>query len=176
MKKAILLFVLFIFICIFSILNHNKTYLKEDKLSIDILNRIKSSSTNNGIKDYKILQQRDVDTLRIILYSYTINNIKLVDCSVYEKTKNQRFRFVKGQQPSISTGNMLVSIGKFKSMRLYFMNFGFINDTTPNKYEVTYGNKTLIKEYTRNNSFLELYNLDNGGVEIRPIYESKVTQ
>jgi hypothetical protein len=43
-------------------------------------------------------------------------------------------------------------------------------------YKITYANKTFIKEYNRNESFLELYYLNSGGVSIAPVYESKINQ
>jgi hypothetical protein len=175
-KKYMLLIVLVILIGTGSVLYYNKTYLKEDRLSSDIQNRIKDNSENNVVNNYKIFQQKDINNLRIVLYSYTANNFNLVECSVYEKTFNQRYKFISGQQPGIITGNMQFSTGEGENTNYYFTHFGYIGDTDPSKYEITHGNKTLIKEYNRNEPFLELYELSNGGVSIRTIYESKVNQ
>lgn len=174
-KKIILLIVLFVVVGLGSVAYYNKTYLKQDVLSSDIQNRIKINTKNSVVNNFTILQQKDMDNLRIVLYSYTANNLNLIECSVYEKTLNQRYKFVRGQQPGISTGNMLFSVGELQNNRPYFIHFGYIiSDTYPNKYEITYGNETFVKEYNRNESFLELYDLKNGGVSIRPTYESKV--
>jgi hypothetical protein len=132
---------------------------------------------NSKVNNFTILQQKDADNLRIVLYKYAANNMNLIECSVYEKTLNQRYRFDRGQQPGISTGNMLFSAGRPQTNRYFFIHFGYItSDTYPNKYEITHGNETLIKEYNRNEPFLEVYDLKNGGVSIRPTYESKGNQ
>lgn len=173
-KKYLSLIIFFILIGTGSALYYNKTYIKEYKLSSDIQNRLKVNSKDNVVNNYKILQQKDMNNLKIVLYSYTANNSNLIECSVYEKTSNQRYKFIKGQQPGIGTGNMQFSTGSQKNRDYYFINFGYIRDTDPNKYEITYANKTFIREYNRNESFLELYYLNSGGVSIRPVYESKV--
>jgi hypothetical protein len=175
-KKYLSLIILFILIGTGSVLYYNKTYIKEDKLRSDIQNRIKVNSKVNIVNYYKILQQKDMNNLKIVLYSYTANNLNLVECSVYEKTSNQRYKFIRGQQPGIGTGNMQFSTGSQKNRDYYFIHFGYIGDTDPNKYEITYANKTFIKEYNRNESFLELYYLNSGGVSIGPVYESKSNQ
>lgn len=170
------LLVLFIFVGTASGVYYNKTYLKEDKLSRDIQKRLKKDS-NNIISDYEILKQRDLKNLRIILYRYTTNSFNLVTCSIYEKTPNGRFKFIKGQNPDITMGTMMVKIKeKAKNYHYYFIHFGYTGDIDQIKYEITLGNKTLIKEYNRNESFIEPYSMENGKVEIRPIYESKVAQ
>jgi hypothetical protein len=175
-KKYLSLIMLFILIATGSVLYYNKTYIKEDKLSSDIQNRIKVNSKDNIVNYYKILQQKDINNLKIVLCSYTANNLNLVECSVYVKTPNQRYKFIRGQQPGIGTGNMQFSTGSQKNRDYYFIHFGYIGDSDPNKYEITYANKTFIKEYNRNEPFLELYYLNSGGVSIGPVYESKSNQ
>lgn len=171
-KKYLSLIILVILIGTVGILYYNKTYIKEDKLSSDIQNRIKDNSKDYMVNNYKILQQKDMNNLKIVLYSYTANNLNLIECSVYEKTSNQRYKFIKGQQPGVGMGNMQFSTGKQKNRDYYLIHFGYIGDIDPNKYEITYANKTFIKEYKRNESFLELYYLNNGGVGIKPITNS----
>jgi hypothetical protein len=175
-KKYLSFIILIILIGTVSILYYNKTYLKEEKLSSDIQNRIKVNSKDSMVSNYKILQQKDMYNVKIVVYSYTANNLNLIECSVYERLSNQRYKFIRGQQPGIGTGNMQFSTGKQKNRKYYFIYFGYIGNTDPNKYEITYANKTFTKEYNRNESFLELYYLNNGGVSIRPIYESKINQ
>ena len=176
-KKIILLIVLLVVVGVGSFVHYNKTYLKQDMLRHDIQNRTKNNTKNNIINDFTILQQKDMDNLRIVLYSYTLNNLSLIECSVYEKNLNQRYKFVIGQQPAISTGNMIFSVGELQNNRHYFIHFGYItSDTYPNKYEIIYGNETFVREYNRNEAFLELYDLKNGGVSIRPIYGNRDAQ
>lgn len=176
MKKIVFLLALFIFIGTASGIYYNKTYLREDMLSNDIQRRLKDTSISI-INNYEILQQRDFKNVKIILYSYNSNGHNLVACSIYEKTSNGRFKFLKGQEPGIAMGTMMVEIEEEdKNKHYYFIHFGYTGDTGLNKYEITLGNKTIVKEYNRNESFIEPYSMENDRVGIRPIYESKVIQ
>lgn len=164
-KKNMTLFVLLIFIGTALWIYYFKIYLKEDKLSIDIKNRLENNSINNLVTNYEILQQKDLNNLKIVLYRYTSNSTNLVDCAIYKKTYNKRYKFIKGQQPAIAMGTMMIS-----SKNAYLIHFGYTDDTAPNKYEITLGDKTFIKEYNKNEPFIEPYSTNNGKVGITPIY------
>lgn len=69
---------------------------------------------------------------------------------------------------------MAILNGTKKNRHSYLIHYGYIDEDSPIKYEVTLGSQTLIKEYNRNEYFMETYSMDNGGVGIRPIYEDKV--
>jgi hypothetical protein len=70
MKKTLFLTVLFILFGIGSIVHYNKAYLKEDKLTSDIQNRVRINYKNDWVANYKILERKEANNLRIILSSY----------------------------------------------------------------------------------------------------------
>lgn len=175
MKKNIFLLTVIIFISAALGTYYNKTYLKEDRLSYDIQQRLKDVS-KSMVSDYEVLQQKDFKNVRIILYRYNSNSFNLVACSIYEKTSNGRFKFIKGQEPGITTGTMMAKIKEDKTKHYYLIHFGYLDDTDINRYEITLGNKILTKEYNKEESFIEPYSMENGGVGIKPLYENKVIQ
>jgi hypothetical protein len=176
LKKIIFFLAVIIFISAALGTYYNKTYLKEDRLSNDIQQRLKDVSISM-VSDYEVLQQKDFKNVRIILYRYNSNSFNLVACSIYEKTPNGRFKFIKGQELGITTGTMMAKIKEEDKIKHYYLiHFGYIGGTDINRYEITLGNKIVTKEYNKEESFIEPYSMENGGVGIKPIYENKVTQ
>jgi hypothetical protein len=171
-KKSTLLIIFLIFIGLFTGVYYNKTYLQEGSLNIDIQERLKANPVNNLISHYEILEQKDFKYVRIILYRYIANNNNLIGCTIYERTPNQRFKFLKSNQASMDMDITMTHLKDKENSEVYYLiHYGYVGDTGPNKYEITLENKSFIKEYSRNKSFIETYSMKNGKISIRPIYD-----
>jgi hypothetical protein len=180
MKKVFLFLALVLFITV-GVLSYvrtvtytHKEYIEEDRLINDIQNRLNNNSDNTEISYFEVLQQRDIENGRAILYEYTIDNIDFLACSVFERNNKNEFAFLNfsGMGSSFSESGLTARLkgndGKYHS---FFIHFGYIGKTSKNKYEIRIGEKTFIKEYRRGKYFMEPYSMDNGGVGIKPVKE-----
>jgi len=180
-KRITLLIIFLIFIGLFAGIYYIKTYLQEGSLIIDIQERLKANPVNNLVSNYEILEQKDFKDVRIILYRYINNDNNLIGCTIYKRAPNQRFKFLKSKLANMGMGMDIIMTHvkeKEKNEVYYLIHYGYVDDAGPNKYEITIGNKSFIKEYKRNKSFIELYSMGNDKISIRPIYDkdNEVTQ
>lgn len=180
MKKTIMFIILFLFSLKLIIYGYNHinlinqinsvAYIERDKVYEDIISRInKDFQESIKSKDFKVIKQQNIDNSLVILYTYKLNrlNKECLGCATYELEKNGKYKLkesLNANKLNIEETFMLNT-----STSNYLIHFGYINDNDTNLFEVKIGNSKSIKEYKRNDFFMEFYDMSKGGVTITPV-------
>lgn len=174
-KNYIKISVIFVVLTIVFVNYYHIKYLSKSGMDIDIQRRLKNNNYSIEMKTYERLQDQIIDNKIITLYRFKSNN-EFVGCAIYEKSSFGKYKFDKiefipsnADVTMVSTRN---SNGEFKS---YIIHFGYVRDNYPNKYKISSGGKTFVKEYKQDNYFLDYYDISNSIVEITPVYENDIT-